>query len=139
MTRQGCHLGTVGRLFAVCETRQNFLNRLLSAMLPNDVDQVSLAFGAIVTTANGGQFDGPRLGREVEVDRAGSRPKGQPSTSLADLRGDHAVPVGGRCRNGGVGIPFARCVVAEVSEPHRKVVKATRSDSCRISFKTQAR
>ena len=31
------------------ETRQNFLNGALLAMLPNSVDQVSLAFGAIVT------------------------------------------------------------------------------------------
>ena len=33
----------------MCETRQNFLNMPLPAMLPNGVDQVSLAFGAIVT------------------------------------------------------------------------------------------
>jgi len=33
----------------MCGTRQNFLNMPLPAMLPNSVDQVSLAFGAIVT------------------------------------------------------------------------------------------
>jgi hypothetical protein len=34
----------------MCETRQNFLNGALPVMLPNSVDQVSLAFGAIVTS-----------------------------------------------------------------------------------------
>jgi len=48
MTQKGYRLATVGKLFAVFETRQNFLNMSLPGMLPDGVDQVSLAFGAIV-------------------------------------------------------------------------------------------